>query len=296
ERGAFGELSVQLVTLGKIGREVGFNWYRPNVRTQSLAIGYQDFFLAPTAFYLFGNLSQEEREEQFFRFSARTGISALVDGGWKGGVGFGYDRITPREGGASSPGDRAAARQYGLGIEARKGEEKLSDNGYFVLGLRMTYKKVFYGGRVQTGTPKQVGLEAAKNFRLSPAWKVFLQSKGEMKFVPAFLFTRSDLFYLGGYGSLRGYLDESLFATRYFSGRVEPGFHLGTKDYLFGFFDFAYLSIGENLSGLTVSDRFKPGVGLGISAGSGRMVLAFGWGEKARLKDGIAYLRLSGEL
>lgn len=296
EKEAFGELSIQLVTLGKIGREASFSWNRPNARTRSLALGYRDFFLTPAAFYVFGNLGQEEREEEFFRFAAQAGASALLVDGWRGGLNFGYDRITPRQGIAPAAGDSASARQYGLGIETQRGEEKLSDDGYFVLSLRMTYKKAFYGGRVETGTPKQVGLEAAKSFRLSSAWRVFLNTKGEAKFVPAFLFTRSDLFYLGGYGSLRGYLDESLLATRYFSGRMEPRFHLGAKDYLFGFFDFAHLSIGKNLSGLIVSDRFKPGVGLGISAGSGRLTLAFGWGEKAKLKDGIIYLRLSGEL
>jgi hypothetical protein len=75
DNGAFGELSVQLVTLGKIGREVDFRWSRPNSRSRFLAIGYQDFFLVPAAFYAFGNLGQEEREEQFFRFSVRTGFS-----------------------------------------------------------------------------------------------------------------------------------------------------------------------------------------------------------------------------
>lgn len=296
EKGAFGELSIQLVTLGKIGREVNFSWNRPNGRTRSLTLGYRDFFLAPAAFYVAGNLGQEEREEEFFRFSAQTGISVLVAGGWRGGLSFVYDRITPRQGTVSGAKDSAAVRQYGLEIEARKGEEKLSDDGCFVLGLRMEYKKVFYGSQLKTGTPKQVGLEAAKSFRLGPSWGIFLKGKGEAKFVPAFLFSRSDLFYLGGYGSLRGYLDESLPATRYFSGRMEPRFHLGTKDYLFGFFDFVHFPLGENRPGRTVSDRFKPGIGLGISAGNDRLVLAFGWGEKAGLKDGIAYLRLSGEL
>ena len=296
EKGAFGELSIQLVTLGKIGREVNFSWNRPNARTRWLALGYRDFFLTPAAFYVFGNLGQEEREEEFFRFAAQAGVSALVAGGWRGGLSFVYDRITPRQGTVSGAGDSAAARRYGLEIEARKGEEKLSEEGYFVLSLRMEYKKVFHGGRVETGTPKQIGLKAAQSLRVSPAWRVFLNTKAEAKFVPAFLFTRSDLFYLGGYGSLRGYLDESLLATRYFMGRMEPRFHLGVKDYLFGFFDFAHLSIGKNSSGLSVSDRFKPAVGLGVSAGGDKLILAVGWGEKAKPKDGILYLRLSGEL
>ncbi len=296
DNGAFGELSVLLVTLGKIGREVNFSWKRPNGQTRSLALGYQDFFLNPTAFYAFGNLSQEEREEQFFRFSAQAGVSALVADGWKGGFIFGYNRITPRRGAIPIAVDSAAARQYGLGIEIRKGKGTLSEEGYFGLDFRMEYKKVFYGSQVKTGMPKQTGLEMAKSFRFSPGWSVFLKGRGEAKFVPAFLFTRSDLFYLGGYGSVRGYPDESYFATRYFLGRMEPRFHLGTKDHLFGFIDFAHLSIGQNSSGLAVSDSFKPGLGLGISAGSGRLILAFGWGEKAQVKDGIVYLRLSGEL
>ncbi|MGH8004942.1 MAG: hypothetical protein ACRECJ_09500, partial [Limisphaerales bacterium] len=181
EKGAFGGLSVQLVTLGKIGREADFSWNRPNIRTRSLAIGYQDFFLVPTAFYVFGNLSQEEREEQFFRFSARTGISALVADGWKSGLVFGYDRITPRQGEIPAAGDSAAARQYGLEIEARKGEEKLPEEGCFSLDFRVEYKKVFYGSRKKTGTPKQVGLEAAKSFRLNSVWRVFLSTKTESR-------------------------------------------------------------------------------------------------------------------
>ncbi|MCI0595432.1 MAG: hypothetical protein L0Z48_02695 [candidate division Zixibacteria bacterium] len=296
DNGAFGELSVELVTLGKIGREVDFRWNRPNRQTRSLALGYQDFFLAPTAFYAFGNLNQEEREEQFFRFSAQAGVSALVADGWKAGFVFSYDRITPRRGAIPAPPDSAAARQYELGIEIHKGKEILSEDGYFGLDFQVGYKKVFHGSQIKTGTPKQVGGDAAKSFRLKPAWSVFLKGSGKARFVPAFLFTRSDLFYLGGYGSVRGYPDESFFATRYFLGRMEPRFHLGGKDYLFGFFDFAQLSIGQNSSGLSVSDRFKPGVGLGISAGGDRLILVFGWGEKAKAKDGIVYLRLSGEL
>jgi hypothetical protein len=83
---------------------------------------------------------------------------------------------------------------------------------------------------------------------------------------------------------------------RCFLGRAEPRFFLGDRNYLFGFFDFAHLSIGKNYSGLSVTDPFKPGVGLGISARDDRLILAFGWGEKAKIKDGIVYLRLAGEL
>jgi outer membrane protein assembly factor BamA len=160
----------------------------------------------------------------------------------------------------------------------------------------MQYKKIFYGNQIKTGTPKQASMEAARSFRLSPAWGLFLSAKAETRLVPAFLFTRSDLFYLGGFGSVRGYADETFLATRYFLGRTEPRFHLGPNDYLFGFFDFADLSLGRDISGLSVSDRFKPGVGLGISAGNERLVLVLGWGEKAKIKDGIVYLRLAGEL
>ncbi|MCI0329384.1 MAG: hypothetical protein L0196_00315 [candidate division Zixibacteria bacterium] len=296
EKGTFGELSIRLVTLGKIGRETDFRWERPNSGTRLLSFGYQDFFLAPAVFYLSGRLSQEEREERFFRFSADAGISALIAGGWKGSLHFGYGRVTPRERSESSVHDSAAAREYRLGIGIKKGEERLSDYGYLAVEVQAAYKRVFYGANVQSGTPKQVGLEAAKSFPINSAWKLYLRSKGGAKFLPAFLFTRSDLFYLGGYGSLRGYLDESLPATRYFSGRVEPRLHLGAKDYLFGFFDFAHFSVGKNYSGLSVSDQFKPGFGLGLSAGAERLVLAVGWGEKGKVKDGIVYLRLAGEL
>ena len=296
ERGVFGELSLRLVTLGKIGREATLHWQRPNAGSRQLSFGYQDFFLAPAAFYLFANLGQEEREERFFRFSANAGGSVLVTGGWKGSFRFGYERVTPRQRAGLFGPDSAAAREYWFGFGVNKGEKRLSDFGYLDLNVRLAMKRVFYGAGVRSGTPKQISLEAAKSFRINSVWRFFLQTRGQAKFLPAFLFTPADLFYLGGYSSLRGYLDESLQATRFFSGRAEPRFHLGATDYLFGFFDFAHFSVGKNYSGLVRSNRFKPGVGLGLSAGAERLVLAVGWGDNAKFKDGIAYLRLAGDL
>lgn len=296
DNGAFGELSVQLVTLGKIGREADFRWSRPNSRSRFLTIGYQDFFLVPSAFYVFGNLGQEEREEQFFRFSVRTGFSAFLSGKWKGGLSIEYDRMTPREGTLPDAGDSTAARQYGLGIELRKGEGRLTEETYFSLRFGVQYKRVFYGNEVKTGTTKRAGFEGSGIFCIGTHKQLFLKGRGEAGFVPALLFTRSDLFYLGGYRSVRGYPDESFSATRCFLGRAEPRFFLGDRNYLFGFFDFAHLSIGKNYSGLSVADPFKPGIGLGISARDDRLILAFGWGEKTKIKDGIVYLRLAGEL
>ncbi len=293
DNGAFGELAVQLVTLGKIGREVHFNWRRPSSKTQILSLGYQDFFLTSAPLYFSAQVSQEEKEEQYFQFSARTEVAALVFGPWRVAVQLGYDRITPSEGAVFAGTNNVPARRYEAGASLQWGE-RTSD--FLALQGRFAYKKTYFIGGVQTGNPSVLGLEAAKIISVVSSWKLFVSARGEARFVPPFLFTRSDLFYLGGYSTLRGYVDESLLATKYVLGRAEPRYHFGNKNYLFGFFDFGYLSADKKLSGISVADHFKPAAGLGLSASSDRLVLAFAWAEKAKIKDGIVYLRLTGEL
>lgn len=297
ESGPFGEISIQLVTLGKIGREVGFYWHRPNSKSRLLSLRYQDFFFGPAPFYLSGRLAEEEKQEQYFKLYAESEILALLAGKWRGGLNFGYERITPRVEEGLGDSGRAAARQYLLGARLKLGEKELAEKTFFItLEGKIARKKVFSAFGIKSGVPTQVGLEAGGAFKMAPAWGLYLTGKGEAKFFPSFLFTPSDLYYLGGYGTLRGYPDESVVAQRYLLGRAEPRFCLGENNFLFGFFDCGYFFRAKSLPGPAVSNRFKPAAGFGLSAGAGHLILAFGWAEKAKLKDGIGYLRLSGEL
>lgn len=295
-KGAFGTLALQLASLGRFGREVDFSWERPAANTRLLSLEYRELFLVPAALYVLGNLRQEERAADFFRFAADCGVSARTGRGWRLGGSFGYERITPQLDGATGPPAGAAARLFWTGLETGRGDKDRREQGYFSLAVRLAYKKIFDGGRTAAGMTQRVEIGATRNFPLGRNWSCFLQGEGAAQLAPAFLFTRSDLFYLGGPGSLRGYPEASLSATRFLVARMEPRFNLTAKDFLFAFLDFGYLPIGSNVPGLAASNRFKPGTGLGLSAGDGRARITIGWGEKARLKDGIVYLRLSGEL
>jgi len=296
ENGPFGDLSIRLVTLGKIGREVRFDWRKPNAGSRLLSVGYQDFFLAPSPFYVLGNVGEEEKENRYFKFSTGGEILAIFMSQWKWGLGFNYEKITPRfESGIQD--SSYPARQYSFVGKLELGESSLASERLFLsAGGRIAQKKVFSPSGPKSGMPAQLELQAAGAVKLSESWNLYLEGKGEALFIPSFLFTPSDLFYLGGLGTLRGYPDESLVATRFLLGRAEPRFYFGNNNFLFGFFDYGYLSVAKNLRGVLASDRFKPAGGLGISASAGHLVLAFGWGEKAKLKDGIVYVRLSGEL
>ncbi len=296
EKGPFGDLSIRLVTLGKIGREVSFDWRKPNSGSRLLSVGYQDFFLSPSPFYVLANIGEEEKENRYFKFSAGGEISAVLTSRWKWGLGFSYEKITPRfESGIQD--SSYPARQYSFAGKLELGKSSLASEGLFLsAGGRIAQKKVFSPIGPKSGMPARLELQAAGAVKLSGSWRLYLEGKGKALFIPSFLFTPSDLFYLGGFGTLRGYPDESLVATRYLLGRAEPRFYFGTDNFLFGFFDYGYLSVAKNLPGVLASNRFKLSRGLGISAGSGRLILAFGWSEKAKLKDGMVYVRLSGEL
>ena len=92
----------------------------------------------------------------------------------------------------------------------------------------------------------------------------------------------NELFQIGGIKNLRGFDEESIFASGYAVATVEYRYLLARASYLFGFVDAAYVerkSIGGNFSGA------YGGTGLGISleTKSGVFSLAYAVGKKPDL-------------
>ncbi len=72
---------------------------------------------------------------------------------------------------------------------------------------------------------------------------------------------RNELFQIGGYKLLRGFDEESIYATQYGVGTIEYRYLLGLQSYLFGFADGAYVK--TKYQSVNVSNNFVSG-GLGL--------------------------------
>lgn len=86
----------------------------------------------------------------------------------------------------------------------------------------------------------------------------------------------SEMFYVGGPGTLRGFRNEQFSAIRFAVAGYEPRFYF-TGGYLFGFLDAAYLS-NRRLENDQFY-RFGYGFGFSLSSAQSRIKLSLGWNK-----------------
>lgn len=94
---------------------------------------------------------------------------------------------------------------------------------------------------------------------------------------------RNELFQIGGYRLLRGFDEESIYATRYAVGTLEYRYLIGLNSYLFGFTDAAWVK--NQYQHVNINNRFIGG-GLGIlfETRAGLLNLSFAVGKRNDVK------------
>jgi outer membrane protein assembly factor BamA len=106
----------------------------------------------------------------------------------------------------------------------------------------------------------RVKLTAAHYFKLTRASTLKTSVSGGWFESPSIF--RNELFQIGGYRLLRGFDEESIFASRYAVGTVEYRYLLGQNSYMFAFTDLGWAS--NKVPTVNVSNSFL-GVGLGMA-------------------------------
>lgn len=106
----------------------------------------------------------------------------------------------------------------------------------------------------------RIKLAAAHYFRLTRASTLKTAVNGGWFQSPSIY--RNELFQIGGYRLLRGFDEESIFASRYAVGTVEYRYLLGQNSFLFAFTDLGWAK--NTLPSVNMSNTFL-GVGLGMA-------------------------------
>lgn len=97
---------------------------------------------------------------------------------------------------------------------------------------------------------------------------------------------QNELYRIGGNKVLRGFDEESIFASLYAIGTIEGRLFTGQNAYLFAFFDYGYLqnqSVGKNIT------DFPFGFGLGMTLQVGAGVLTFSVATGRQLQNAINF-------
>jgi outer membrane protein assembly factor BamA len=87
------------------------------------------------------------------------------------------------------------------------------------------------------------------------------------------------LFQIGGYKLLRGFSEESIYATQYVVGSVEYRLLLGLRSYLFGFTDGALVKYKYQKINAT-NNFFSLGLGLAFETKNGLLNVSYAVGKR----------------
>ncbi len=90
---------------------------------------------------------------------------------------------------------------------------------------------------------------------------------------------RNELFQIGGYKLLRGFSEESIYATRYLCTTAEYRLLLGLRSYLFGFTDFGWVQ--NKYQSLNVTNNFiSAGIGMAFETKNGLLNVSYAMGKR----------------
>ncbi len=270
-------LNVKMQNLFGDGKDLSVQSARQDQGHNLLDFQYvQPFFLLGVG-SVRAQLYTRDYRDQFYEFSASVGTSVDLSAQQSIGLDLTWKRVDPTLG----PSYRRYAAEFSYSLDQR--DQKVNPISGFHFKSRLGYAfrnytadssasrgsfndtRAQFEGEYYQRIAGPIGLVADLSYR-------GIQSKESP--LPV-----SELYFVGGPGSLRGYRNEQFIAQRVVAGTLESRFHF-PGGYLFGFYDGAYLNTPVAIGNLVQTNqqyRFGFGLGLAVVDINRSVMVALGW-------------------
>ena len=273
-----GELSLKLLSAFKRGELIDFSWRKMQARTQNLNIHLAYPFLFNTSFGLDGTFELYKRDTLYLNLRGIIGIQYHL---------IGNDHIkvfadirttnvlatTTLSSTATLNPDNVDSRTqlYGFGYKMQRLDYRLNPRKGFDLYAEASAgtKKILpdaavaenrYDGLKLNSFQLNAVLQASYFIPIPNRSTIMIRGNGG--YMRSDNLFESEAFRIGGLKTLRGFDEESIYATLFGIGTIEYRFLLDPNSYLFAFFDGAYYE--NRATNKRITDR-PFGFGLGIS-------------------------------
>jgi outer membrane protein assembly factor BamA len=273
-----GELSIKLLSAFKRGELIDLSWRKMQARTQNLNIHLAYPFLFNTGFGLDGSFQLYKRDSLFLNLQGVIGVQYHLIGNDHIKV-FADIRSTnvlatsTLTSTATLNPDNVDSRTqlYGFGYKMQRLDYRLNPRKGFELYAEASAgtKKILPDASVEASRYDGLKINSFQlNAVLQAAYFIPIPNRstimvkangGYMRSENLF---ESEAFRIGGLKTLRGFDEESIYATLFGIGTIEYRFLLDPNSYLFAFFDGAYYE--NRATNKRITDR-PFGFGLGIS-------------------------------
>lgn len=242
------DLSVRVPYLFKsaLGTQTDFNLYRKDSVFVNTKIEERLFYQITQNSNIGVNFSYESSN---FVLDDYPEIANLYDDFNKSGIGLSYEYLIPVKNRLLE--GRTAIYLLGRTLK-RKGQEK----DYITNELTTTDAQQY-----------EVGVKAFRIFTLYPKHLVKAQVEGYGLFSDSDFYSENELYRIGGFGSIRGFNEESITASAYGITSLEYRFMPNDGFYVSAFGDYAFVEnkatlINENLLGVGVGISFLTQLGV----------------------------------
>ncbi|MDP6908955.1 MAG: BamA/TamA family outer membrane protein, partial [Flavobacteriales bacterium] len=273
-----GELSLKLLSAFRRGELIDLSWRKMQARTQNLNVHLAYPFLFNTGFGLDGSFELYKRDTLYLNLNGVIGVQYHL---------IGNDHIkvfadirstnvlasTVLTSTTTLNPDNVDSRTqlYGFGYKMQRLDYRLNPRKGFDLYAEASAgtKKIIHDAAVEES--RYDGLKKNSfqmNAVIKAAYFIPIPNRSTIRIAVKGGYMRSEnlfeseAFRIGGLKTLRGFDEESIYATMYGIGTIEYRFLLDPNSYLFAFFDGAYYE--NRATNKRITDR-PFGFGLGIS-------------------------------
>lgn len=289
-----GIVEIQETNLLGTGRVANFFWKSGLLK--SLSLGYKEPWVFGRPFSLglsynqleqFNRRNELESEEKAANISADTSLGSF----YEGEIILGYKRINFSGYPLQSSNYLSDRTSNTLGSTLFENNSKTPVNGSkYSLTLRLTRDSRDYFLNPTRGRRDSIAFEiSSSEFRLRKIWLDFQQyfRTWESQIVAIELHLAAawginipptELFYLGGASTLRGYDEDWFSGTKRIHSNVEYRFLMGSNSQIFAFLDSGTVTSVERP---TVFDRLRVGYGIGVRLESKSGIIQIDYGLAA---------------
>lgn len=283
------------------GKQIRLHSERRETDRQVLDINYsQPVFLIGVG-SLSGRVATRDYRDRFYEFALGSRYEFLVTRDFKASLGLGWRSVEP-SGNAPSYSSFAAE----VSVARNNLDNQLNPSSGLLLRWAIEFSYRRYTADSLASPPERGSFNETRN-NVDVRWYQTLVRGlvGHVAVSYAGLETGeslpplSELYYIGGPGTIRGYRNEQFAAVRSAYGTLEPRWRMA-GGYIFAFYDGAY--INNRVSGIdggVVTDEFyRSGYGFGaaIIERSRSVTISMGWNPETSFDQPRLSLKFSSEI
>ncbi|MBL0355987.1 MAG: BamA/TamA family outer membrane protein [Chitinophagaceae bacterium] len=306
-----GDVNLNLKNALGGGETIALNWQQLQLKSPRLNIAYQHPYIFKSPFGIDFSFGLFKKDSTFLQLNAQLGIQYLLAANQSGKLFIQQQKTTLLGSGVDTnqvkftkklpPNIDVNAVSIGLDYEWTSTNYKFNPRTGNELSIVTTvgmktisrnndiisitdpsfdYRSLYDSLKLKT-YQLRVKLNVAHYFPAGKRSTLKMQLNAGVFNSPSIF--RNELFQIGGFKLLRGFDEESIYATRFGVATAEYRYLLGLNSYMFGFFDAGWVK--NKYQGINASNNFiSTGIGLLFETKFGLLNMSFAVGKRSDVK------------